>query len=235
MNPSYTISPLGDSALLIHFDNLIDEALNEKVLSIYKTLKTSSLPFVDVVPAYGSIAVYYDPLKFHAKEQTAFNTIKELVEPLITTEDSPDNASPRQIKIPVCYAKKFALDSEELARQRNISTEDIIHLHTATTYRVYMIGFLPGFAYMGRVDMRLATPRMSQPRTFVPAGSVGIAGEQTGIYPLTSPGGWNIIGRTPLKIFDTAKDDAVFFQPGDAVTFYSITEDEFENYQGRNS
>jgi len=235
MNPSYTISPLGDSALLIHFDNLIDEALNEKVLSIYKTLKTSSLPFVDVVPAYGSIAVYYDPLKFHAKEQTAFNTIKELVEPLITTEDSPDNASPRQIKIPVCYAKKFALDSEELARQRNISTEDIIHLHTATTYRVYMIGFLPGFAYMGRVDMRLATPRMSQPRTFVPAGSVGIAGEQTGIYPLTSPGGWNIIGRTPLKIFDTAKDDAVFFQPVDAVTFYSITEDEFENYQGRNS
>ena len=117
-----------------------------------------------------------------------------------------------------------------MATQKNIPVEEIIQLHTATIYHVYMIGFLPGFAYMGKVNQKIASPRRSQPRTSVAAGSVGIAGEQTGIYPLTSPGGWNIIGRTPIKIFDAGKEDAALFQPGDEVSFYSITEDEFENY-----
>jgi inhibitor of KinA len=135
------------------------------------------------------------------------------------------------MKIPVCYAKRFAPDLEELAAGKNLTVANVIHLHTASTYRVYMIGFLPGFPYMGKVDSCIATPRRSSPRTGIPAGSVGIAGQQTGIYPLSSPGGWNIIGRTPLQLFDKNRDHPVLLQPGDNITFYSITEDEFENYQ----
>ena len=106
-------------------------------------------------------------------------------------------------------------------------------MHIAKPYRVYMIGFLPGFAYMGSVDSRIATPRKNQPRTAVPAGAVGIAGEQTGIYPSVSPGGWNIIGQTPLKLFDAGRTEPVLLQPGDTVHFYSINEDEFNDYQSR--
>jgi inhibitor of KinA len=133
----------------------------------------------------------------------------------------------------VCYAERFALDLEELVQQKHLSKQEIIQLHTSITYRVYMIGFLPGFAYMGEVDEKIAMPRRQQPRTAVPEGSVGIAGAQTGIYPFTSPGGWNIIGRTPLKLFDKDKEEPTFFKPGDEVTFYSITEDEFAHYQSR--
>jgi inhibitor of KinA len=136
------------------------------------------------------------------------------------------------MRIPVCYAKTFAPDLEDLALQNKISQEEVIRIHTSATYRVYMIGFLPGFAYMGRVDERIVTPRRSQPRTMVPAGSVGIAGEQTGIYPFASPGGWNIIGQTPVALFDVKRKQPVLLQPGDEVTFYSITEHEFTNYQG---
>jgi inhibitor of KinA len=146
-------------------------------------------------------------------------------------EDLTNEISKQRIlEIPVCYAKPFAPDLETLALQNQLTTEEVIQLHTAKVYRVYMIGFLPGFAYMGKVDHRIAAPRKSQPRTNIPAGSVGIAGEQTGIYPLVSPGGWNIIGQTPLKLFDAARPDPVLFQPGDRVHFYSISQNEFENY-----
>lgn len=230
MNHSYTITSLGDSTLLIHFGNCIDEAINNTVLGFFKQLKDAAFPFTDVVPAYSSIAIHYDVLKLRTKQATAFENAKALTEPLLSNEEIAAIITPRQLSIPVCYAEKFAPDINEIAKHKNISVEEIIRLHTTTTYRVYMIGFLPGFAYMGSVDTRIAMQRKSQPRTSVPAGSVGIAGEQTGIYPLTSPGGWNIIGRTPAKIFDATKDNAVLFQPGDEVSFYSITEDEFENY-----
>jgi inhibitor of KinA len=234
IEPSYHISTLGDSALLIHFDNRIDEAINNKVLSLFKRLKDAGFPFSDVVPAYSSVAIHYDVLKLRTKQATAFQNVKAIIEPLLADEEISANSAVRQIPIPVCYAEKFAPDIHDMAVQKNISVEEIIRLHTTTSYRVYMIGFLPGFAYMGTVDERISMQRKSQPRTSVTAGSVGIAGEQTGIYPLTSPGGWNIIGRTPLKIFDATKEDAVLFHPGDEVSFYSITEDEFENYKGRN-
>lgn len=234
IEPSYHISSLGDNGLLIHLDNCVDEVINNKVLSLFRQIKAAGFSFLDVVPAYSSIAIHYDVLKLRTKEGTAFENVKSLVEPLLSQEVSSPYASIRNLSIPVCYAERFAPDIDEMAMQKNIQAEEIIRLHTTKTYRVYMIGFLPGFAYMGKVDERIATPRKAQPRTSVPPGSVGIAGEQTGIYPLNSPGGWNIIGRTPVKVFDATKDEAVFFQPGDEVSFYSITEDEFENYQSRN-
>eukprot|EP01136_Pigoraptor_vietnamica_P038048 Opistho-1_new@106825 len=128
-----------------------------------------------------------------------------------------------RITIPVCYDLSLAPDLVELATLHQLSVEEVIQLHTAQTYRVYMIGFLPGFAYMGSVDERIRTARKANPRTKVPAGSVGIAGEQTGIYPLDSPGGWQLIGQTPLPLFDATRTDPCLLQPGDEVQFCSIS------------
>ena len=229
-----TILPLGDTAIIINFENKIDETLNRKVLYLFHKLKKKSFPFVkDIVPAYSSITIFYDLLimnnkntlnKFSLRNFT--DQIKNLIEEDIEISSLPS----RNIKIPVCYSPKYAPDLDYIAKEKNLTTDEIVRLHTAKKYRVYMIGFLPGFAYMGEVDERIAFPRKAQPRTIVEAGSVGIAGSQTGIYPLDSPGGWQVIGKTPIKIFDKEKDDPVLLQPGDEIEFYSITEDEFTNY-----
>ena len=230
MQAAYTIFPLGDSALTIDFGNRIDEALNEKVLQLFNRLQNFSPFFIDIIPAYSSLTIYYDVLHFHSSECSAFEAVKALLQPVLKEDATIEMGDGRIVRIPVCYGIPFAPDLETLAQQKQLTTEEVIQLHTANVYRVYMIGFLPGFAYMGKVDSRIATPRKSQPRTTIPAGAVGIAGEQTGIYPLASPGGWNIIGQTPLKLFDANMEAPVFFQPGDKVHFYSITEDEFKNY-----
>ena len=230
---AYTIFSLGDAALTIDFGNAINEAVNKNVLRLFSKLQNSSPFILDVIPAYSSLTVCYDAVALRSANRSAFKTITTMIEPLLREEESDVESQPRRIKIPVCYSNRFALDMDELATQKNVSVEEVIRLHTAKTYRVYMIGFLPGFAYMGSVDERISTPRKMEPRVNVPAGSVGIAGEQTGIYPLASPGGWNIIGRTPLKLFDAAKEDSVALCPGDEISFYSITQDEFENYQSR--
>jgi inhibitor of KinA len=232
MQKDFTISPLGDGALLVSFGNVIDEEVNKTVLQLFHQLK-NRWPFVpDLVPAYSSLAVYYDVLALHTKEKPAFEQMKEVLLPFLQKQNEESNPG-RDIAIPVCYESAFALDLEELAAQKKLSPAEVVQLHANTTYRVYMIGFLPGFPYMGKVDSRIAAPRRSNSRTSVPAGSVGIAGEQTGIYPFASPGGWNIIGRTPLPLFDKDRKEPVLLQPGDNVTFYPISEDEFENYQSR--
>ena len=235
MQAAYTIFPLGDSALTIDFGNRIDEELNKKVLQLFNRLQNFS-PFIkDIIPAYSSLTLYYDVLSLQQNEGSAFEAIKKLIEPVLKEENDIGLRKARLVRIPVCYAKQFAPDLEDLVLQKNITKEEIIRLHTTATYRIYMIGFLPGFPYLGKVDERIAVPRRKQPRTMVPAGAVGIAGEQTGIYPLASPGGWNIIGQTPVALFDANRAKAVLLQPGDEVSFYSITEDEFTNYQSRHS
>ncbi|RYZ27896.1 MAG: 5-oxoprolinase subunit PxpB [Chitinophagaceae bacterium] len=233
MQPAYTIFPLGDSALTIDFGNWIDEDLNEKVRQLFHQLRNVPPFLIDVIPAYSSLTLYYDAHALWTSETSAFEAMKRLIEPLIAKDFQKELVQKRVVTIPVCYSQKFALDLEELAKKNNLTKEEVIQLHTSKTYRVYMIGFLPGFAYMGKVDDRIATPRRVQPRKLVPGGAVGIAGEQTGIYPLASPGGWNIIGRTPLKLFDTNREEATLLQSGDEISFYSITEDEFEDYQSR--
>jgi len=160
----------------------------------------------------------------------AFEIIKQTIEKELVHDLAQETRPQRKISIPVCYAEGFAHDIEFIALEKNISIEKIIQLHTEQLYTVYMIGFLPGFPYMGEVKDSIAVPRKNEPRANVAAGSVGIAGKQTGIYPLESPGGWQIIGRTPLKIFDKEKSDPVLLQPGDEIQFYSISEDEFKNY-----
>ncbi|MFL5787485.1 MAG: 5-oxoprolinase subunit PxpB [Flavisolibacter sp.] len=234
----YSIFPLGDSALVIDFGNIIDEDLNKKVYSLYNLIKNSSIShIVDLIPAYSSLAVYYELHAFYQKnghEKTAFEAIAEKVEELTNNDHQTIDKSGRTFRIPVCYSEQYGLDLQELAQKKNLAIEEVIELHTAKSYRVFMIGFLPGFTYMGKVDDRIVLPRRDKPKKVLP-GAVGIAGNQTGVYPLSSPGGWNIIGRTPVSLFDKEKTDPVLFQAGDEVTFYSITEDEFEHYQIGNS
>ncbi len=227
------ISQLGDTAIIITFENKIDETLNSKVLHLFKKLKENALPFIkDIVPGYSSLVIFYDLLIMKSKNPINKPCIEIITDQLkkIMEEDIEITSISQKIKIPVCYAEKYAWDINQISKEKRIPVDEIIRLHIAKKYRIYMIGFLPGFAYMGEVDERIAIPRKAQPRNKVEAGSVGIAGLQTGIYPLDSPGGWQIIGKTPVKLFTKENDDPVLLQPGDEIEFYSITEDEFANY-----
>ena len=168
--------------------------------------------------------------KKQAGNQSVFNFLSGLIQNSIEYPITSVNTVSRSIKIPVCYDPSVAPDIALLAELHSISEEELIEVHTGKNYRVYMIGFLPGFAYMGTVDKRIATPRKSVPRTFVPAGSVGIAGEQTGIYPFGSAGGWQLIGRTPITMFNPANENPCYLQPGDEVKFFPITLSEYKNW-----
>jgi inhibitor of KinA len=228
---SYTIFPLGDTAITIDLGNRIDEHINKQVISLFQLFKNKPFPgTTDVVPAYSSLTIYYDIMKIQTDgASTIFETVKRKVEETLRSATEINEPGAEIISIPVCYNPEFGKDIEWLATQKKLTADELIHLHTRRTYRVYMIGFLPGFAYMGEVDELLATSRKPQPEKVI-AGSIGIAGKQTGIYPLNSPGGWQIIGQTPIKLFDLDKQEPVLLKAGDSVQFYPISKDEFKNY-----
>ncbi|MEO7983066.1 MAG: 5-oxoprolinase subunit PxpB [Bacteroidota bacterium] len=227
----YHIFPLGDSAITIDFGNCIDADINREVIARFNQLKEQPFPgMIEAVPAYSSLTIHYD-MPALKKKATNGHTIFEWVQQqLLERLQEPiehKTLPERLVKIPVCYAHEFALDIRQLAAEKKISTEEVIRLHTAKNYKVYMLGFLPGFSYMGEVDERIAMARKPQPINIV-SGSVGIAGRQTGIYPLSSPGGWQIIGRTPLRLFDVQNPQPSLLVAGDTVQFYSITKNDFE-------
>lgn len=188
---------------------------------------------IEAVPAYSSLTVYYDMIsvkkKIHEAE-TAFEWIKKQLEEKLMQAPPQEETQERSIRIPVCYEKQFAMDIQHLAATNNISIEEIIQLHISKPYKVFMLGFLPGFAYMGEVDEKLIISRKPQPVN-IEAGSVGIAGKQTGIYPLASPGGWQIIGRTPVKLFDALEEEPTLLRTGDTVQFYPVSTNEFYEIQ----
>lgn len=214
------IKPLGNSALLISFGEVIDDKVNARVHAVARAIEEKGFEWlVEVIPAYSSLAVVFDPLG------ATFEEVKEKVGPLLGA--SAEAFKGRRIEIPVLYGGKHGPDIEFVARYNGLGVDDVIEIHSGKTYRVHFLGFLPGFAYLSPVDERIATPRLEKPRLKVPAGSVGIAGRQTGIYPLESPGGWRLIGRTPLKLFDPTKNPPALLQPGDEVKFVAVDEDEF--------
>jgi inhibitor of KinA len=225
----YMIYPLGDQALTIELGNTIEEHTNDLVMRVFHQLQKNPIPFVsDIIPAYSSITVIYQTAAIRKAYpgQSAFEQIKEaLTLRLQHTADGDFNS--RLIDIPVCYDPELGPDLAALADHAGISTAEVIQMHTATIYRVYMIGFLPGFAYLASVDPAIRMPRKLQPRPMVAAGSVGIAGEQTGIYPVNSPGGWQIIGQTPFPMLDVSQESPCLLQPGDRVRFHSISVEEF--------
>ena len=228
--PAYRILPLSDVSLIIDFGNVIDESINKMVHAVFYQLQKDPIPgLVEAVPAYSSLTIYYDVPKIRKKisgEKTAFEWISEKVKEYLLKDRIHVEEQGTLIRIPVCYEKEYGTDLDFIALLNQIPIEEIIHLHTSALYRVYMLGFLPGFAYMGLVNEKIAAPRKQFPAP-VEAGSVGIAGRQTGIYPLRSPGGWQIVGRTPLNLFDKEKENPTLFKSGDTVQFYSITIDEF--------
>jgi KipI family sensor histidine kinase inhibitor len=212
-----TISPLNERSLLVSFGNSIDVDVNRKVIALHQQLQRQSFDgFIESVPAYSSIAIFYHP-------PAQFEAIEIFLKRLLLSEESLVSDE-SVINVPVLYDGD---DLALLAQQHQLDKDEVISIHTSKEYRVFMLGFLPGFAYMGSVDERIATPRKSSPRTTVPAGSVGIAGIQTGIYPQASPGGWQLIGRTPIKIFDVKRESPCLLKPGDMVRFYSINATEF--------
>ncbi len=226
----YTIYPCGDHAITIELDNRVDVEISRQVISLYQKIRSLKLPGVlDIIPAYSSVTIVYD-LRLLTKQFTGasvYETMHAVLQNAANDVLSAVVAQTRLIRIPVCYDTSLAPDIVSLAALHQLTVEEVIQLHTAVTYRVYMIGFLPGFAYMGSVEERIITPRKESPRTNVPAGSVGIAGEQTGIYPFASPGGWQLIGQTPLPMFAVNQSQPCYLQPGDAVQFFSISVEEF--------
>lgn len=226
----YRIFPLGDTALTIDFGNRIDEKTNEIILSLFSAFQISDLPdMIEAVPAYSSLSIYFNLLNIKKKistGETAFDFYRKEIEKFITAF-SPSAASPGKVlKIPVCYDEEYASDLSHIAAYKNIDEEEIIRLHHSQSYRVFMIGFLPGFPYLGTLDEKISIPRKPQPQ-MVTEGSVAIAGQQTGIYTLSSQGGWNVIGKTPLKFFDPDLENPVVLNAGDTVEFYPIGKSEF--------
>lgn len=217
------IFPLGDSALTVEFGNVIFADINRQAISLAEYFEQNTFPgFIEAVPAYASASVFYDPVavkRSFVEFPTAFDAVKRIMSnALEMTQDISSEAS-RQIEIPVIFDHDAVFDLELVAETNGLSPGEVIDIFTSASYRIYMLGFLPGFTYMGEVDDRIATPRKGSPRMLVPAGSVGIAGKQTGIYSLASPGGWQIIGRTEVQMFTPDADSPTYLRPGDEVKF----------------
>jgi inhibitor of KinA len=216
------VVPAGDSALLVEFTPRIAPEINRAAIALARALKRGGGALRDVVIGYCTVTVYFDPLAVDL--QAVERTVRTELATLQPTE-ADDGAL---LEVPVCYGGEFGPDLAAVAAFANCAEEDVIDLHVATTFRVYMLGFVPGFAYMAEVPQRIAAPRRPSPRAAVPAGSVAIAGGQTGIYPAMTPGGWNIIGRTPLKPYEPARADPFLFKPADRVRFRRMTRVDFD-------
>lgn len=224
----FRIVPAGDAALIVEFDDRIDPVINAAAITLARSLRTKAISGVrDVLPTFRSVAVHFDPLRTDYAALVEELQAESTNVVSVTAESTP----PEPIRVPVCYGGDFGADLAAVARFAGIADEEAIEIHTSRTYRVFMLGFVPGFTYMGTVDRRIAVPRLTTPRASVPSGSVGIAGSQTGIYPAATPGGWQIIGRTPLKPFDLDRPEPFLFKPGDAVRFYPIGPAEHDAWQ----
>jgi inhibitor of KinA len=227
---SYRIYFINDYTASIDFGNVIDRKINAKAIAIFNYLTQHPIEgMIEAIPAYSSVSVYFDIAAIRRKissHKKPYEWIQNKMNQVMVNEFEGFKTIPDLIRIPVCYDEQFAIDLPWIAEQKKLTPEEIIRLHHAKQYHVYMLGFLPGFSYMGEVDERIVVPRKPEPQS-ISAGSVGIAGKQTGIYPLNSPGGWQIIGRTPLKMFDKNKLDPCLLKAGDSVQYYPITSDEF--------
>lgn len=218
----------GESVLTVQLTNAVSPEAHREVMALATYLHDEAFPFVqDVIPAYTGVSVVIDTIVFLQlhPEQMPQQWLEAQLRNWTWSADSTAASSIK--KIPVCYHESLAPDLAALAAAKSVSVEHVVQLHTENIYHVYMIGFMPGFPYMGNVVEAIQMPRLDVPRKKVAAGSVGIAGQQTGIYPQDSPGGWNIIGRTPYRLFDPVQEQPCLLQAGDRVQFYAIDADEF--------
>lgn len=225
----FKIYPLGDAALVVQFGDTIREDIHAEVRALSACLDKH--PFggmIEYVPAYTTVTIFFDPwiLSQHGKHNPYENAVSMVQERMAYVKESREYI-PRLVKIPVCYGGEFGPDLQFVASYKGLSVEEVIAIHSGVDYLVYMIGFAPGFPYLGGMDEGIASPRKESPRAIIPAGSVGIAGTQTGIYPIETPGGWQLIGRTPLLLFYPHKNPPTLLKAGDIVRFEPITKDEY--------
>lgn len=217
---------MGDHAVLVELGDDISPQINQKVRKLYIGTKSHRIRGIkDLVPSYRSLMVVYDPLV------VKLSTLKNQIRDIWNTLDDSLLPSPKTIEIPVVYGNEYGPDLEWVADFHQIPPDEVIRLHTQPTYQVYMIGFMPGYPYMGEVPDALVTPRRKTPRTHVPKGSVGIAQKQTGIYSVASPGGWQIIGRTPVQLFDPQGKPPSLLEMGDQVKLYALAAEEIEEWR----
>jgi inhibitor of KinA len=218
------LSPLGDSAAVVAFGDEIDPAINLRVRVFSDLLAAASMGgLVEHIPAFTNVTVIYDPLR------SSYSGIVAEIERVLDAmpEDLSESAA-ATVEIPVCYGGDFGPDLVSVAERNGLAPDEVIAIHCEPHYPVYMIGFAPGFPYLGGMSERISAPRLDSPREKIPAGSVGIAGTQTGVYPIETPGGWQLIGRTPLKLFDPQRDPPSLLHAGDRVRFFPIDRDEYE-------
>jgi inhibitor of KinA len=208
------IVALGDSAILVQLGEEIDPAVNQRVHALAGLVETSAIVgVIETVPAYATLLVHYDPLVL------SFTQIKNTLREKLSQIQGNESRKPRLVEVPVRYGGELGPDLESVASHLGLHVDEVIRIHSEKIYTIYMMGFTPGYPYMGKLDDALIMPRLETPRTRVPAGTVAIAGSQTGIYSIESPGGWNLIGWTPLKLFDPNSDSPFLFAPGDEVKF----------------
>jgi inhibitor of KinA len=235
------MSPLGDCAVLVKLGDRVDVETHAKVTVFSDYL--ADRPFeglIEYIPAFTSVTVVYDPTQIFFKEKRKtvpeqnlypFEVVESLLKGILEQLTAVVKHSPRLVEIPVCYGDEFGEDLEYVAEINGLSTDEVIQTHASGQYLVYMLGFAPGFPYLGGMDKRIAAPRRQTPRLSIPSGTVGIAGEQTGVYPISTPGGWQLIGRTPLSLFLPGEHPPTLLEAGNLIRFYPISRKEYDQWR----
>ena len=218
--------PAGDKAVLIEFEQIISEEISARIRNITASLEKSKNPAItEIIPAYASICVIYDPC------MTDYDAFTEFLSSFLIKSSDNDITSATVFEIPVLYNDETGSDLSFVSEHCGLLADEIISIHTSVEYLIYMLGFAPGFPYLGGMDERIAAPRLKIPRKKIAPGSVGIAGSQTGMYPIESPGGWQIIGQTPIKLYDPNRNPAVYYSAGDYIKYRAIDSAEFDHIQ----
>lgn len=218
----------GESCLVIEFADEISREANDAVMNLRHWLENQkNIPITECLPTYRSLAVYFDPLAVSCAD------IEKEVKDALCADSRELSATHMEISIPVCYGGEYGPDIQNVADNAGISIDEVVERHSAVVCHCYMIGFVPGFAYLGGMDESIATPRLANPRTVIKGGSVGIAGKQTGIYPIDSPGGWQLIGRTPLKLFTPEAEQPTLIDAGYGVKFTPVSEEEYKSIESQ--
>ncbi|MBO0587949.1 5-oxoprolinase subunit PxpB [Sporosarcina sp. E16_8] len=240
-NLGASMKPLGDSALIVQLGEGISPSIHELVNNLSVLLNNHPFEgFIESVPAYNNLTIYYNPVVVHHSQinkevhharLTPFQKVSAFMEQLVQQIRSNKFHDKRVVTIPVLYGGEYGPDLEYVAQCHSLSVDEVIQIHSEGDYLVYMIGFAPGFPFMGGLSEQIATPRKETPRLVIPSGSVGIAGKQTGVYPLETPGGWQIIGRTPLDLFLPAISPPTLLQAGDKIRFAPISPKEYDHYK----
>lgn len=213
----------GDSSLLVEFGKKISPEINRKITAAVQMMKEQHIEgVVDVIPAFCSLLINYDP------RVVTYGEIKERIQKIVRLEVKTGEVRKRIFEIPVCYGGEYGPDLGNIAEHAGLSEEEVIEIHSSRDYLIYMLGFLPGFTYLGGLDERIHTPRLANPRIKINAGSVGIGGSQTGIYPLDSPGGWQLMGMTPVKTYDPGRENSILVEAGDYIRFVPVDEQEYK-------